>query len=321
MFGWLTKQDWKSSAAHLLLLSKFRYGSFPEHYTDAEHWKSALEEEPAKAIRKFIEGGMLERAGLNELLDFKFKIADLKKMLKERHLKVSGRKSELIERLVANNAEGMIERTKDVGLFRCTAGGAELAGKYLTQEKEKREEAENGVLSLLKKCEFSKAVRIVIEFERSQVFSRGLGIDWDTHSGESDIQALRAIFGEKPGILKDIDEGRLEILRLGAAMMQLWGTNSAKPWLPEDFETESHLDVHAAARMLVFHASHLRNMGQYEKAGVKTVEVLGAGDDNTCPACREISGKKYKLAKVPELPNPSCTCEIGCRCTTVVGDF
>lgn len=64
MFGWLTKEDWKSSPAHLLLLSEFRYGSFPEHYTDAEHWKSALGEEPAKAIREYrVESGPALREG------------------------------------------------------------------------------------------------------------------------------------------------------------------------------------------------------------------------------------------------------------------
>jgi hypothetical protein len=321
MAGQRTKAYWKTSAAHLLLLSKFRYGGLPKHYTDAQHWQSALGEEPAKAIEKFLEERLLVKAGLNELLDFQFKTSDLKRMLKERHLKVSGRKSELIERLIVNDKERMAELTKDIGLLKCTTEGAELAENYVTQEREKRERAGNEVLSFLKKHEFSKAVRVVVDFERSQVFPRGLGINWNTYSGESDIEALRAIFGGKPGILKDIDEGCLDSLRLGAAMMQLWGTNSARPWLPEDFETGSHLDADAAARMFVFHTSHLRNMDQYKKAGVKTVEVLGAGDDNTCPACQEISGKKYKLDKVPELPNPNCTCEIGCRCTTVVGDF
>ena len=70
--------------------------------------------------------------------------------------------------------------------------------------------------------------------------------------------------------------------------------NKASPRLPDDIETGIHLERDVAARMLVFHASHLRNMKQYKEAGVKTVEVLGVDDANTCPACKKISGKKVQ---------------------------
>lgn len=321
MFGWIKKGGWQNSASHLLLLSKFRHGDAPKHYERAEHWESALKEKPQKAIQRFLKEEMLEPAGLTELLDFKFKVFDLKNMLKERQLKVSGRKSELIKRLIDSDEEGMIEATKNLEILKCSAEGEKLADYYLNEEKEKREKTEKEVLSLLKNREFSKAVRIIAKYESSQVFPRGLGIDWSNYSGESDVEALNVIFKKVPGILNGIDDGRLESIRLAAAMMQLWGTNRASPWLPNDLETGIHLDRDAAARMLIFHASHLMNMKLYKESGVKNVEILGVDDANTCPACRKISGKKYNIDKVPELPNPHCTSEIGCRCTTVAGDF
>jgi len=321
MFRWLRKKDWKNSAPHLLLLSKFRHGDSPEHYERAEHWESVLKESSQKAIQGFVKDGTLEPAELPELVDFKFKVAELKNMLKERQLQVSGRKADLIDRLIENDREGMVEATKGLRILKCSEEGEKLANDYLNQEKEKREKAEKEVLNLLGKRSFSKAVKVVAEFEASQVFPRGFGIDWSSYSGESDVEDLNTIFGRIPGILKGLDEDRLERLRFAAAMMHLWGTNKASPWLSDDFETGIYLERDAAARMLVFHASHLRNIKQYKEAGVKTVEILGVDDANTCPACKKISGKKYRIDKVPELPNPDCTCEIGCRCTTVAGDF
>ena len=110
-------------------------------------------------------------------------------------------------------------------------------------------------------------------------------------------------------------------MRIAAAMMELWGTNTAIRWVPNDFETGIPLDSDAASRMFVFHANHRRNIEGYKEAGVKTVEVSSIRDSNTCAACKKISGKKFTLNNVPELPYAKCTCDIGCRCMTVVDKF
>lgn len=321
MFGWSQKRNWRSSPAHLHLLSKFRSGDSPARYRNAEYWETALREKPLKVIEQFLKDGVLEPAELQELVDYKFKASDLKLMLKERGLKVSGRKEEIIQRLIENDVHSMREATKDLDLYRCTTEGMQLAQHYLEGEKAKRDAAERDVLDLLARREFSKAVRIVAQFEASQVFPRGLGIDWKNYDVESGVESLKAIFERTPGILKGMEETRLDKLRLAAAMMQLWGTNMAWHWLPDGFETGIQLDGDAASRMSVFHATHLRNMAGYKEARVKTVEVSSVDDGVTCSECRKISGKKYKLENVPELPYAKCTCEIGCRCTTIAGEF
>lgn len=321
MFGWSQKKNWRSSPAHLLLLSKFRNGDSPARYRDAGYWEAVLKEKPLKVIEQFLKDGVLEPAGLQELVDYKFKASDLKLMLKERGLKVSGRKEELIQRLIENDEQSMRDATKGLDMYWCTTEGIQPREHYREGEKAKRDAAEREVLDLLARKEFSKAVRIVAQYEASQVFPRGLGIDWENYNVESGAESLKTIFERTPGILKDIKENRLDKLCLAAAMMQLWGTNTAAQWLPDGFETGIRLDRDAACRMFVFHAAHLRNMAGYKEACVKTVEVSSVDDGNTCSDCRKISGKKYKLESVPELPYAKCTCDIGCRCTTVVGEF
>src|SRR5262245_41868035 len=238
----LQKNNWRNSPAHLLLLSKFRNGDSPARYRDAEYWEAMLNEKPAKAIDQFHKEGVLETAGLRELIDYKFKASDLKLMLKEKRLKISGRKEELIQRLIENDEQSMRDATNGLVLYRCTPEGIQLAEHYLESEKAKRTGAERDVYDLLTRREFSKAVRIVVQYNASRVFPPGVGIDWTNYDAESDIESLEAIFTRTPGILKGIEERRLYQLRLVAAMMQLWGSNAARRWLPDGFETGIHLD-------------------------------------------------------------------------------
>lgn len=112
MFGCLKNKDLQSSPAHLLLLSKFRNSDSPTKYRNADNWSAALKEKPAKVIEQFIKEGMLEPAELPELVDYKFKASDLKSMLKEKGLKISGRKEDLIKRLIENDSKEMSETTK-----------------------------------------------------------------------------------------------------------------------------------------------------------------------------------------------------------------
>jgi hypothetical protein len=314
MFGWLEKKDWRTSPAHLLLLSKFLKGDSPTRYRDADYWEAALKEKPAKAIENFIKEEMLESAELPELLNYKFKGTELKAMLKEKGLKVSGRKEELIQRLIDNCANEMLEATKDIVLYRCTITGMQLAESYIEGEKVKREATEQEILNLLAQEEFSKAVHVLVQYEAVQVFPRGLGLDWKSYDETSDVEFLKMIFNSTPVILKPIEENRLRQLHLASGMMRLWGTNTARRWLPDGFDTGIHLDGDTACRMFVFYALHLRNMKKYKEAGIRTVKVSGPYE-NSCSECQKIKGKIYLFDDVPEIPYAKCTCESGCRCT------
>jgi hypothetical protein len=305
----------------LLLLSKFLKGDSPTSYDNAGYWEAVLKEKPAKVIQQFVVDEMLEPADLRERVDYRYRAVDLKPFLKERGLKVSGRKEELIQRLIDHDSSGMVDATHGVNLYRCTGEGARLAQNYLEGEKEKRRIVEQQVLGLLKQEEFSRAIRVVEQYEATQVFQRGLGIDWNNVNGSSDIKSLNAIFHRKPAILKRAEEDRLSQLRVAAGMTLLWGTNDARRWLPENLDTGIHLDGETACRMLVFHAWHLRDMKGYKEAGALNVEVNAVGDSLTCSECEEIGGKKYPIAKVPQLPYGKCTSELGCRCSTIVGEF
>jgi hypothetical protein len=310
------KKNLQVPSPHLLLLSKFLNGNSPKSFYGVEYWKTALGEKPDKIIKNFIREGLLDTAGLSEKINYKYKASDLKKILKERELKVSGHKEELIQRLIDNDIKVMTEATKDIDLYQCTSTGKQLAENYLTDEKDKRESVEREVLKLLSQKDYPNAAQIVAKYEASQVFPRGMGIDWKNYDGASDVESLEMIFNLKPSILQGIDENRLEQIRIAAAMMKLWGTNKARQWLPDDFDTGISLDKYTACFMLIHHARHLNFIRGYKEAkemglNIK-IEIVGTHD--SCFECKKIQSKIYNLEDLPEIPYPECKHESGCRC-------
>jgi hypothetical protein len=313
--------DWRNSRPHLLLLTKFLRSASPTYYATDERWKAVLSEEPEGAIRRFAKEGLLLPPSLAELIDFKFKASELKDLLRARHLKVSGRKEELLDRLIQADSRGMERATNGTELLKCSPEAAQVVEDYLLREKEFRKAVESEVLALLERGEYAKASQAVSVFEATQVFPRGLGIDWASRGHDEDVDTLRVIFERTPQILRSVEPSLLGKLRLAAGASFLWGTNTATAWLPDTFATGIHLEADTAARMLVFHASHVREMEQYREVGVTEIEIIPVSDDRTCAPCHAIQGRSFRLAATPEFPYSTCTSEMGCRCEAVAKDF
>jgi len=104
----------QKSPAHLRLLKEFLHPQVAKDFKSG-YWKRELGEDPQKAIQSFLDAGLLVHADLGEYLAYKFKVTELKSMLKQRSLPTSGRKSDLVSRLVQADPEWMQEAaTKDL---------------------------------------------------------------------------------------------------------------------------------------------------------------------------------------------------------------
>ena len=172
---------------------------------------------------------------------------------------------------------------------------------------------------MLVKDDFMAAVRVMSLYEATQVFPRGMGIDWINYDEKPMVDLLRVIFGTPPGILEKMNARCLEKLQVAAGMIQLWGARDAQYWLPDVFETGIRLDADVAARMLCFYAAHINRLEEYNDTNgfVTAAEVSTVDDGRTCTECSQFSGRKYSLEAVPELPFAKCTSEIGCRCIVI----
>jgi hypothetical protein len=179
---------------------------------------------------------------------------------------------------------------------------------------EKRAKVEKQVIEYLIKRKFKEASLAVASYEAGQASPRGIGIDWKHYNPKHQTELLKSIFNDKPEILSKLEDNKLEYLRIGAAMMELWGENTANKWLPPNFETGLSIDNDSAARMLLFNSQNKETSKQYsESRVVQYVEILAT--PNSCESCKKLQGKRYKLSEASKLPNPNCTHKMGCRCT------
>ena len=330
MFRFRSKVVWQESVPHILLLS--RYKNAREDYRegwlgghDWEEWEKVLNESPRKAIGRFLKDGALEQASLEGCLAYKFKVSELETMLKQYGLSVSGRKPDLIDRLIQADPEGMKKTVSGLSLFQCSEQGREIVERYEAAEREKRVRLDQSLLSALQQHEFRKAVELRVSYEAEQVFSRGLNIDWQDYPfNEHDVGMINTIFTRTPRVLAQLGDEQLEPLRIGAGMLVLgWNAGQVKKWLPSDVEPGLHVSDWRAALMLHSHAHYLQEMRQaheLEKEGVFQYEVSieTCNDDHVCDACRRIASRKYTVEGAPELPYEKCTSEDGCRCSVSV---
>lgn len=303
---------WQKSEPHLLLLSRFLVARNPEDAAPP-YWEGVLGEQPGIAVDRFIKLGLLVPSPVRSKLELTFNVVDLKPLLQARGLPVSGKKAQLIDRLLAADPEGMASIVAHLKRVECSAEARAIAEKHLETKKAEKAEAVAKSLALLRSRNFREASLAVSSYEARQVFSRGLGIDWSRHDPAADVQFVETLTKARPNILRGVIEQDWEHLWIAAAMLYLWGTSRAKEWLPAEFVGLERFDHETAIRMLKFHAGHERDMAQFRKMGIKRATVKGCGDAS-CEACRKITGKLMPLADIPELPYAACTHEMGCRC-------
>jgi len=264
-------------------------------------------------LDKFVADGLLTAASLASKLEGEFKATDIKEFLRQRALPQSGRKADCIARLVAADPTGMESKVAGIAAYVCTPKGKEIAEQFLSAEAERSRVAREKSLRLLQGGDVHGSLVVVAEFERQQVFQRGVGVDWNNRPSREDADLVHSILSARPSILKGMPENGWRIFQTAAAMMEMWGERSAKQWLPEDIAGPTNLDKETAARMILFAGQTKTTLGKLLQSEYKRVEVLGS-DDTSCPPCRKIARRKYRISDAPEIPCPDCTNEAGCRC-------
>ena len=307
--------DWRKSQAHLLLLSKFRSPRRIDDFAKKEEWEEVLKEKPEKAIKRFVKEGYVNKGDLVFKISYKYKVNDLKKILEERGLKKSGRKDELINRLIESDPSGMSKLSKGIDIYICTDIGEKIVEDYLETENKKREVVEKQTIFELSKHNFRKSSKLIANYEAGQVFPRGIGMDWKNYDTKDDELFLIILFSRKPKILSDISDKELEPMRIGAGMFRLkWNRGQVNNWLSSLNLSKMAIEPEQISNLLYLHAHFLKELRECRELDIKHVEINSSNDPLVCSACKRIIGKKIRLDKVPELPYEKCTSESGCRC-------
>lgn len=309
--------NWRRHPAHLDLLSRFRFPTEPKDF-DHRYWELALGEPADIAIRRFMSEGWLVPATLTARLDLTYRVVELKSKLRSRGLPVSGRKNQLIARLVNADRAGLEKEFAGRELLECSPLAREVAERYVAEQVSARDSAEAQCLAFLKQHDFSNAAIAFAKFEAEE--NKVFPVAWEFYlprTPQENLQLLKRIFGPLPRILQGLPECEREPLRIAAAMDCLWGTNHASRWLPASIIGIPRLGPDTTARMLIFHAQHCEDLNSYRSLGFTKFNILtttGQPSDNSCEVCQRFAGHTYSLDMAPELPYEHCTSERGCRC-------
>jgi len=314
---WIKKINWENSAAHQELLSMFlsqyRLKDLYHNKGWFSEWQRVLVESPKAAINRYIEKGYLVLAPLPNILDCSFKLTELKAMAKKYGIPISGKKADVISRLVTYDKEGLSQKVSQItDIYSCSELGRPIAVRYKQFREEERNQCEMTMLEALRNRDLPKAVSLFVAYQKNQVFPTGNFSEGNITDFE---YSLSFVFSAHPGILAGIDDQTLYSFRVAAGMNQLWMSGISSKWLPEGFVWNYRLDINTTCNMLGFYAVYQKQLNDFrhmDRRYIKGVQISSA--DDSCSECRKFKNRVFDLEHVPELPNPNCTNKMGCRC-------
>jgi hypothetical protein len=272
----------------------------PRHL-DTEYWQQIWSEtlnRPYKSVIKdLVARGLLVEANSGQKLECSLRVSDLKQIMREYGLKVSGKKEELLSRLIESLPQEAEKRASSItDVYVCTKEGKEIAKTYKSSVESKRKNAEEEVRTLLQRKKIKNACLVIEEFIKSLPRPLAYG-----GAHPSDAEAILEIKS-----VSEIQEEDLEKIKVEAAFNALWGRRITGP---KQFLSMAYKGM--------FIRTHKATLENYKASGVVKKVVIMVSPDS-CPACKDKDGSVFLLEKEllsPTLPIENCTHEIGwCRC-------
>lgn len=304
--------DWRRSPAHLSLLTHYLQPHAIEDWGPA--WKAALAAESITVLRAWIQDSVLVRASLGEHLDRRWKIIELKQLLRGRGLKTSGNKAELIDRLIVSDTPGMIRDLHGLELYKCSEEASRLAENYVASARSERESAEQQTFELLRAHQLGQAWETYNAYADKLVVLQSMLAMISHGSLRYEIDITERVLRAKPKILGDVQPAKLEALRIAASMMLMWDLREVDRFLPPSFRASGRFDNSTAARMLAFYVHQQDWLNKLKAARTSEVTIGGMNDRLMCATCHDLQRRSFAIDHAPELPYALCTSASGCRC-------
>lgn len=298
--------DWRTSPAHLDLLSKFVKGRDIAQVMGWQYLKDALNEPTRLAVDRFINEGVLVPCTLEESVDKLLTVTELKELLRERGLKLSGRKADLIGRLIQADKAALEHLVGKRQFMKCSPEALELLNAFEEQRKAAETEAKVNSHRFLMERNVRDPYREYVQYMRKY---RNPGFASTPYQAEQ----LEIILSTSPEALSDLGASALAHLQAAVAMSNLWSDEDPTYWLPESFPANV-ISPRIATSYLTRAAELKIQVSWFGKHGLKARIVFSPYDIDSCDLCKEYDGKEFTQSDFPNLPLRGCTSEIGCMC-------
>jgi hypothetical protein len=277
MLGFMRRFDWRRSEGHLLLLTKFATPKTPMEVLACADWRSILNESPERAIKRFLDDGML--ASIGEPNPRATPVTATIQCSSEGQSIAR----EYAATLAAEKAKVELEV---LGLL--TAGQFRAASvRVATFEAEQMIPRASG-----EDWEHHSPLRDILIL--NTIFTKTPKVL--ERLGESSLEPLRLATGM--------------MYLWGAESPGAWVPAGFQTGVELDPGTVARMLRYYAAQQAAL--VQYRQMGF-----VKAVRIEPRNDANTCEACRLLGTRTFRLGEVPDLPYEGCTSPLGCRCAMV----
>jgi len=299
--------------ARLALLARFTKPSELAPPDIKQEWLARLGVPYDNVIRAFVSSRFLRQTTLTEQANLLL-VPDLKRLLKQAGLKVSGTKPELIDRLSQQAYDQLAPALRPLpDRYVCTdAGGAE-ARRYTDEFAARELQAKRASFDALQSGKPDLACRLKSDLDAWSPYhhSNPLAVS------DSPLDLLTTILrlDLPPAIAPPPGAALACRLKAAAAWQSLWGRlddalELAGVDAPVTVRYENDIVLNQIESQAICHMELERYRASPDI--ISAVEIMGAED--SCPACERLAKRSFRLPDVPALPYHRCTNDMGCRC-------
>ncbi len=318
--------DWKNTPHILDLLSYYRTPSNIEGDIKDERGKYILEGKltTKDTIEYFIREGLLIDCDLFEKINCAYKVDELKKLLKDYNLKVSGKKSDLINRLKFLNQSELEQLVEKFKIMKCSPSAIEYLDYCEEKKQKEKANTKQKCLMALMNGDPKIAYKYYNKYDEEYGYSNHNYYDdldpfqraeLKAEQMNRKIEEMKYVLMSKPDVLRHLDEPSIKMLRASVCMDMLWHQDfgTKQNWLPENFST-GHIKIECAANYLRCNAKFRKLLSTIAQHAEKVRIVFNENDITSCDHCSELNGKIFNVSDFPNLPLDNCTSDTGCRC-------
>ena len=292
-----------------------------EYYYGDQGWEEALGMPVSEAFSLFRHENLVLAADPAtdpfRLANLLLSVAKLKALLKPQGAKISGKKEDLINRLLELNPDILAAALPNQLFFIPTEAGNALIEARIGARRAKRDQCESRILDYLVQGMTVDAIHTWNQYAEGEPFK--LRIEGSRFDREVNI--LNTIKYSACSYLRSrLAPEEVDALRAFAAITHLCGKNLSEASLEklrpdiESFKQRGHdLPMETAARMLTFFAIGQENLRNFKKMGYAFASTTSCSE--SCEFCKAQSGIRHQVEQIRELPHQECTHPSGCRCT------
>lgn len=224
-------------------------------------------------------------------------VDELKSILKEHSLKVSGRKAELVERIKENVAESELHLIPSLAL---TDKGIKIYDTFTAKSKKELQEMFNSAVNLLSMNKYIEAYEIISSYQQKQVYRSSESAPLT----ETDIEIYNLIYS------KYLDK-KIPALFMASSSLGFSYDNAKKLIAGYDSSIDYETIFYEFEKIRT-----IEKIESYKDHGYSIYEIDTCNDADVCDICAKFQNKTFCI-KDYEIGVNAPPFHKGCRCTVL----